>query len=54
MALTVTQPFAGHEVGEVITLDTEIEAILASENASFVVRTDTPAQQPPKVATKDD
>ena len=43
MALTVTQPFADHTVGEVITDSNLIAAILASDNSSFVVRTADPA-----------
>jgi len=46
MAVTVTQPFAGHEVGEVITDPAEIKAILASDSAQFVVQTaDVPADE---------
>lgn len=50
MALTVTQPFAGHEIGDVITHDEEIKAILGSESARFVVQTPNPAPQAPAVS----
>jgi hypothetical protein len=46
MALTVTQPFAGHEVGAVITDADEIKAILNSEAARFVVTTPDPEPAP--------
>lgn len=49
MALTVTQPFAGHEIGDVITHDEAIEAILGSESARFVVQTPNPAPAAPAV-----
>jgi len=52
MALTVTQPFADYQVGDVIALDTDIEKILASDNAPFVVRTAAPDPAPPEVAPK--
>jgi len=52
MALTVTQPFSGHEVGDVITLDTDIAEILASDAAAYVVRTPTPPPAAVGVADK--
>lgn len=51
MPLTVTTPFDGHEVGEVITDAAQIEAVLASDAARFVVRTidpETPEPAPDK------
>lgn len=49
MALTVTQPFADYQVGDVITHDKEIAAILASEQAAFVVQTADPAPEAPAI-----
>lgn len=40
--LRVIQPFADHAVGDAITDAAEIEAVLASGNASFVVRVSDP------------
>jgi hypothetical protein len=48
MALTVTQPFAGHNVGDVITDPEEIAAIRDSEAARFVVTTSDPEPEPAK------
>ncbi|KAJ8138132.1 hypothetical protein OY671_008655, partial [Metschnikowia pulcherrima] len=51
MPLTVTTPFDGHEVGEVITDAAQIEVVLASDAARFVVRTidpETPEPAPDK------
>ncbi len=44
MALTVTQPFAGHAVGDVITNRIEIAAILMDDTARFVVVTADPEE----------
>lgn len=44
MALTVTQPFAGHAVGDVITDADQIKAILADDTARFVVVTADPEE----------
>lgn len=52
MALTVTQPFAGHAVGEVITDPTQIKAIVGTEAERFVVR--TADQATPPASTKED
>ena len=39
MHLTVTSPFAGHTVGDVITDQRDIEEVLGGEHAGHVVQT---------------
>lgn len=53
MALTVTQPFADHAVGDVITHDKDIADILASEQAAFVVQIPAPPVKAPAVPPAD-
>jgi hypothetical protein len=38
MHLKVIQPFGGHAVGDEITTESEVQAILNSEQAPFVVK----------------
>lgn len=46
MKLVVTTPFGGHQVGDEITDDKAIAAVLESEQAAFV--TQVAADPPPK------
>lgn len=38
MKLIVTTPFAGHQVGDEITDEKEVAAVLASEQAAYVTQ----------------
>lgn len=53
--LRVIQPFADHDVGDAITDASEIEAILDSEHAAFVVSVadPEPVEAPAPSASKE-
>lgn len=51
MPLAVIQAFGGHAIGDQITDSAEIEAVLASEQAAFVVAIAEPERAAPVAAT---
>jgi hypothetical protein len=54
MPLRVTQPFGSHAAGDLITDAAEIDAVLASDQAAFVVAVaDEPAPVAPTKSAKE-